>query len=481
MLWLSIYLPHLALDLLMRGDAAGIGDTALAVYAGDGDRRRIHARNRAAVQLGIQPGMTLAAARALSASLQVHARDTDAECAALRNMAAWAQQFTPTLTLHPPDGLLLEVAGSLNLFAGIDALQARLIAGLRELGYHPRTAVAPTPQGAWLLVRHGFHPPVLERQELAPVIRKLPIDALQRPQHLLQTLRGMGLRSIGDCLRLPRAALARRLGPELVQYLDRVLGRQADPQPAFVPLSSFHSALALPAEVSDTTALLFAAQRLLLELEGFLRARAMGVQKIRFTLSHLHAPADDIHIGLLQANRNAAHLLDLLRERLDRYELRAPAIGLSLSAEHPTPLAEDNADLFERSQTAERDWPQLVEHLRARLGHQAVRGIQLTADHRPERAWRYCNPGETSINPGRPPRPLWLLPEPEALKECGGLPWLDGRLFLERGPERIENGWWDGHDIARDYFVARNEQQAHFWVFRQLRKPRQWFLHGVFG
>jgi protein ImuB len=54
-------------------------------------------------------------------------------------------------------------------------------------------------------------------------------------------------------------------------------------------------------------------------------------------------------------------------------------------------------------------------------------------------------------------------------------------LELESGPERIESGWWDGRDVRRDYYVARNPAGVWFWVFRDREPSGRWFLHGVFG
>jgi hypothetical protein len=50
---------------------------------------------------------------------------------------------------------------------------------------------------------------------------------------------------------------------------------------------------------------------------------------------------------------------------------------------------------------------------------------------------------------------LWLLVEPHLLED-GDQPCFEGVLELEQGPERIESGWWDGRDVRRDYYVARN-------------------------
>jgi protein ImuB len=83
-------------------------------------------------------------------------------------------------------------------------------------------------------------------------------------------------------------------------------------------------------------------------------------------------------------------------------------------------------------------------------------------------------------------RPLWLLAEPQPL-DGGDRPRYQGALELEEGPECIESGWWDGKDIARDYYIARNASGARLWVFRERRRRHDngvaggWFLHGVFG
>lgn len=78
-------------------------------------------------------------------------------------------------------------------------------------------------------------------------------------------------------------------------------------------------------------------------------------------------------------------------------------------------------------------------------------------------------------------RPLWLLPVPRQLNERDGLPRRRGALRLLGEAERIETGWWDGREIARDYYTAVDARGARLWVFREREPPHRWFLHGVFG
>jgi len=147
--------------------------------------------------------------------------------------------------------------------------------------------------------------------------------------------------------------------------------------------------------------------------------------------------------------------------------------------------------------------PQLVERLRARLGTEAVYGLCLIPEHRPELAWRVAEPAlpETMRTRGRHPKPkgapasaegkpLWLLAEPQLL-DGDEQPCFEGMLEFESGPERIESGWWDGRDVRRDYYVARNPAGVRLWVFRNRDRAssaagapgsvNRWFLHGVFG
>ena len=67
------------------------------------------------------------------------------------------------------------------------------------------------------------------------------------------------------------------------------------------------------------------------------------------------------------------------------------------------------------------------------------------------------------------------------LRQQQGGPWQEGRLRIEAGPERIESGWWDGADISRDYYLARNAYQQWLWIYRERQGTRRWYLHGLFA
>src|SRR3954468_20042595 len=76
----------------------------------------------------------------------------------LESLAAWACQFTPRVSLEPPQALLAEVQGSLRYFGGFDGLLAQLRAGLAQTGFEASLAAAATPRAALWRARGGGAP-----------------------------------------------------------------------------------------------------------------------------------------------------------------------------------------------------------------------------------------------------------------------------------------------------------------------------------
>lgn len=478
MLWLAVHLPDLPLEVLSRG---AVVQRPLAVVQGHGVRQWLCVCNESARAQGLHVGMGLEAAHALVPQLRVWRRDPSLEHAALKNLGAWAGRFTSLVSLESGQGLLLEVGASLDLFGGLERLREQIREGLAGLGYRPCLALAPTPRGAWFLARCGRQEWLTRLEDLPQRLASLPLGCMAFSAPDLTAFREMGLHTLADLAHQPRDALARRFGQSLIDHLDRTLGRTPDPRRPYRPPSRFEGRLVLPAEVVETEALLFPLRRLLLELTGFLIACDGGVQELGLGLLHPRGVPTRLRMGLVAPTRDIQHLLELARHRLESLELTAPVEQLELKVERIMPLAPLAQDLFVKAGTQDEGWQRLVNRLCLRLGPGAVRSMGLVADHRPERAWRYTGPGERSAGQPQGNRPLWLLERPRPLEVRDGRPYLGGALVLKTGPERIESGWWDGQDVARDYFVAVAPQGERLWVFREPRPVGQWFVHGIFG
>ena len=450
------------------------------------ERQRILVCDGKAAARGLRTGMPVTAALALAPGLRLRERDTAAETEALLGIAAWAMQCTPNVALDFPDLVLLEVSGSLKLFGGSGEIEARLRQGLAAMGYSARLAAAPTARAASWFARAGRHCQIADAALLESELSALPLSVLQCADE--EALSSIGAGSIGDLLALPRDGLARRFGQSLLDALDQALGRLPDPR-GFCDLpEQLCAIIELPAEATQAEALLFAAKRLLAQLEGFLAARTAGTRRLRLNLSHRAAPATRIELGLVASCREAAHFALLLRERLQQTALPEAVRSIALEVQAIEPLEHSNQNLFSDALREEGNWPRLIERLRSRLGARAVHGIGLSADHRPERASVHLDRASAQAEPGARQlaldfnlRPFWLLEQPQALEENGSIPCHHGPLKLLAGPERIESGWWDGADVARDYFIARAADEALLWVYRERSPAGAWYLHGIFS
>ena len=473
MLWIAFRLPQLPLEIFLRGMPT---PEPFAVAA----NQQVFACDQKAARRGVQPGMSLPAAQALSRQLIIRQRDPAAETEALLGLAAWAMQFTPAVALQFPDMLLLEVSGSLKLLGGLSAIETCMRSQLAELGYSPRLASAPTATAACWMARLGAESHCTE-SSLWRTVAALPISVLDKETH--EGLQAIGTATLADVLALPRDGLARRFGQPLLDDMDRALGRLPEARTCFQPPGKFHSCIELAMEVRQSEALIFAARRLFTQLAGFLAARACGVQRMVLKLVHRESITPVI-VSMLSPGRDALHFTLLLREQLGRISLGEPVQSLSLTADELVPLAEENLALFGgNADTAAQSWQQLVDRLRSRLGKASVQGISNAEDHRPEHCSVASEPGTRQLELEFAERPFWLLPVPRPLPEVGAVPHHEGPLELLAGPERIESGWWDGQEALRDYFVARSPTQALLWIYRERRPSRlgQWYLHGLFS
>jgi len=508
MLWVCLHFSDFSLQLWLQG----LRDPGPAVIATGGNRPEVLSCNSPARSHGITPGMTVSAAVALAPALIQRPRDLLAEQHALERIAAWAGQFTSKVSLAQPDALLLEIQGSLRLFNGLRSLLLHLSAGLSDLGYTATIATAPTSTGAQLLASAGMNSTVTDIARLEPMLAGLPLILLDQPEETTQMLAVMGVHTIGECLALPRDGLARRFGQALVDELDRALDRLPDPRKPYLPPTRYSARLVLPAPVYETEPLLFAAKRLIMELAGFLRMKQAGITKLKLTLHHEDSKPTIVKLGFAVPSRDPQRILTLLRERLSGLELHGFKLpdrveAITLVSEETRPLGSRTLSLFPEDRMPEEQQWLIIEHLRARLGVEAVHSIASHPDHRPELSWRVCEPGgrndlkEPTASPlgllstASPPglsstasplglsstaSPLWLLETPRRLQVLDDAPALDGPLTLLTGPERIESGWWDGNDVGRDYFIAEDTSGTRCWIFRE-HNSTSWYLQGLFS
>ncbi len=468
MRWACLLLPHLALDAVLR--RLPDPDVALALVTGPTQRRILHAVSPAARRLGLRRGMLLSAAQVLTREFRIQDHDPEDEAQARRLLATWAYGYSSQVSTDMAHALVLEIGASRALFGDWPAIEQRLRSELVELGFRHRLVAAPNPFAARALV--NVHDGVeIEEGHLERALGQIPIERSGLPSEVVISLARSGLRKLQTVFALPRDSMARRFPPGVLQHLDAMRGWHVPPLNWFQPPDRFEARIEFEQEVESSQALLFPLRRLTQDLSAFLFSRDGGVQQFVLLFEHEQRPDSTLAVGLLTPEREASVLFELARSRLDHLRLPAATRGLRLVAEKLPPFVPGARDLFDLRPQQAIPWEQLRERLRARLGDEAVHGLAIQQDHRPERA---SSTGPHQPMPDQaPPRPTWLLPRP--------IPLRGHDLQIVAGPERIESGWWDCGDIRRDYYVVETREGQRAWAYTSTGQEGSFLLHGWFA
>ncbi len=447
--------------------------------------------SRLAASEGVRIGMRSASVQAIAPAVLLQPRDRQREAEALDAAALALMQYSPEIAAAGEHALILDVTASLSLFGGQRRLWRRVRDSVHALGFSPRLGMAPTAQGAWLFAQARSHRRrALKMATLQRRLDALSFTVLSEAARHADWLDGIGCRTLADVRRLPRTGLKRRTQGALLDALDRAYGEAPELFDWLQAPESFSTAVELPYRVEQAPMLLFAAQRLLVAMTGWLVARQQAVSRFTLWLDHERgrhrmAPTP-LEIMLSEPAWEQAHLLRLVKERLGRLQLVAPVIALRLEAAALSPWAPLSGQLFPEPGGRPEDERRLLELLAARLGSDAIQLPAPCADYRPELANQWQAVGEASITDETcmptAARPFWLLEQPLPLAMRGHHPFYGSPLRLLSGPERIEAGWWDGALALRDYFVAQGEEGARYWIYRERDAgSARWFLHGLFG
>jgi protein ImuB len=505
MLWLGVHFPRLPLEVFTAGRVSP--EPEVVIHDG-----RVVMCNPAAAETGIALGSTLATAHSIAAGIRHYRRTPQREFQRLALLAEVLYGFSARVSLMPAAaGVVLEVGGSLRLFGDVERLVDQIRMLCDDMGHEVRLRTAPTPLACLTLARADV-------ASLAQVpLSQAAIEAEPFTPDRVERLANMGIHALGQLLNLPSRGVADRFGKHLVDYLSRLTGERPDPRPVISPPERFRSTLHLLEPLRSKEALVFPMQRLLIDLQHWLIARQLGAEQLRWRFrgggerDRDIAPNVELEVRFGRAQQRREAFLEITRLQMADAQLPAEVIDLELEARRLVPWAAGSRGLFhnqpgmhspaDESQGAD----ELVDQLRARLGHTACYSLKVRRQHLPEQAWAATPPtlatprrtsrrkAASSASPDEPDphrtptRPLWLFdqPRPIALRQ----------LTLLRGPERIHTGWWlnGGEPVRacrpqasrlpngtrRDYYVARHQSGAECWVFVDHRD--RWFLHGYFS
>ena len=496
--YVTIWFRHLTTDwLTLRRPELKQVPFVFAIT--DHHRKVITAVTAAVQSQGIRVGMPVADAKAMLPELQVFDEKPGRSERLLKGLGEWCIRYTPTVAVDLPDGLILDISGCAHLWGGEHTYLKEIVTRLHRSGYDVRAAIADTIGAAWANSRFGQVTPVIESGQHASALLSLPAAALRLDPIILSRLHKLGLHKIGSFISMPRSALRRRFGEDLLLRLAQALGQAEEYiQPITVP-EPWQERLPCLEPICTAAGIEIAIKRLLETLCLRLQKEGKGIRTALLKCYRVDGKIQQIEIGTNRASHHIQHLFKLFELKIASV---APGLGIELFTLEALKVEElllsqealwaDNPGLDDEGVS------ELLDRLAAKVGT-AVIHRYLPAEHYwPERsvkpAYAIHEPPATSWRNDKP-RPIRLLAKPEPVEVTAPVPDYPPLMFRYKGnvhhirkadgPERIEREWWLESGQHRDYYNVEDQDGQRYWLFRlghyNEEQTREWFIHGFFA
>lgn len=495
--YVSLWFKYLVIDWLARR-APELKAQPFVITRPERGRVVIVQANRVAEENGIFIGMALPDARALLPQIENFDEKPGFALQLLEQLADWSIRYTPGVQVTGEDGLMLDITGCAHLRGGEHPCLRDMVVRLRSAGLEARGAMADTIGAAFAIARYGREKPIIAAGGQAEALAGLPLSALRVAEETSLRLSQLGIRTIGDLQKLPRASLNRRFGPELTLRLCQALGEVPEAFASKRMSEAYQERLTCSDGVATAEGIAQALTHLLALLCERLAAEHKGIRALSFECLRLDGVRQELSIGTNRPVRSARHLFKLFKNKLATIE---PALGIelfTLSARGVEALPAAQDAMIGETQALDDAFPELVDRFSNRLGSQALSRYLPQEHHAPERSIKrttdFTDVASTSWDTSRL-RPIRLVSPPEPVEVTAPVPDYPPMFFRHQGkmhrvrkadgPERVEREWWLESGEARDYFLVENEHGARFWLYRagQYRdgEPARWFLHGYFA
>ncbi|RYY39056.1 MAG: DNA polymerase Y family protein [Chitinophagaceae bacterium] len=495
--FVALWFPHLLTDWHTRKQPE-LKAVPFVLRVQSGNRSLVTAACPRAQRAGVRAGMLLADARALQPELHILDDKPALGTQLLDRIAEWCIRFTPVAASNLPDGILLDATGCAHLWGGEERYLQEITRRLLDRSYTVRAAMAGTIGAAWAMARYGKGAPIALPAQQRACLLPLPVPALRLEEALTQRLYKLGLRYVKDLDALPRAALRRRFGTQLLQRMRQAMGEEEEFLQPFYPLEPYSERLPCVEPIVTRTGIEIALKQLLEKLCARLQREGNGLRKAVFRGYRVDGQTQGIEIGTSRPSNRVEHLFHLFSLKIDTIE---PALGIELFLIE-APVVEEAAavqDAFwktggglQHPQLAE-----LIDRLRGKLAGASVQRFLPAEHYWPERAFEaapsLAQEARSEWKLDRP-RPLHLLDPPERIEVTAPVPDYPPMNFRYRGklhrivradgPERIEPEWWLRTGDHRDYYSVEDDEGQRYWLYRlghyTADRTERWFMHGMF-
>jgi protein ImuB len=286
-----IYIPDFMVqsvvraEPVLRGGALASPSRALALISGKPPLWSVVAANAAAVQAGVQLGMTKAQV-AEFCTVEIRHRSEAQEKATHAALLDVGWSISPRVEDTAADTIVLDLAGLASLFGTDENIARELAERASRIGVIPQVAVASNIEAAVLAARGFAGITIVPEGGECASLGGLPIRTLCTDAEVLETLERWGVNCLRELAALPVLQLSERLGQNGVRLHELARGARVRSLVLAEACLQFAEEMEVEDSVEELEPLSFLLGRLLDQLCARLEARALAVctVRIRFEL-----------------------------------------------------------------------------------------------------------------------------------------------------------------------------------------------------
>jgi protein ImuB len=477
----------LPLQILLRAHPAW---TSLPVVVTEEDRPQalvlyLNARaRRAGVRIGQRYATALALARALQAGTVSQSQIENT----VRAMADRLRRYSPHVepASDKPGVFWLDVQGLSSLYSSLHTWAHKVRAGLRDVSMNATVAVGFSRFGVYALTASHQGTVVCgDASEEHKRVQRVSLTRLDLDPDVRNRLLTLGVRTVGDFLRLPSDGIRVRFGAATDALYQLAAGHRWAPLVP-VPAEEAHQrSVDFDTPESQVERLVFVIKRLLDRLVVSLTHQAQTIVEIALKMKLDDRTTRVERIRPAAPTLDVAQLLALVYLRLETLRFSAGIVTLRVTAE-TCPATSDQHRLFlERTRRDAESVNQALARIRAECGEHSVVRARICDAHLP--AARFVWEPLTHVAIQLAPRVVAARPlvrriytQPLSLALGFKLPGMslekkdaEVRTF---GPYVMSGGWWGG-GVHRDYYFVHTNGGDLWWLYYDHRQQR-FFLQG---
>lgn len=476
--------PAFPLRALLRLEA-GLENKAVALVQGEGKRARILHVTAAALDAGVQVGMgslqTLAECPTLDLRSASPIGEKEADAALL--VAAWL--LSPRVEQTAPGLCTVDLAGR-NL-AGLRRDLASVALQLSGQGLPVNIGIADTP----LTARFAAHVANPEKwvTDSPSFLAPLPVSLLDLTTAEETLFASLGLRTLGDLTRLPRASFSQRLGIRGDRLWAMATGEDTRPLETAVAPARFEAHIDLEHSVETLEPLLFVLRRFVDRLAGELNAAGLAAGILTLCLRMEDETIYQRSFRLPEATARAEVLFGALENHLATVQTSSAVCGLDLTIQPLRPQHRQDG-LFDMVLRDPHGFYDTLARAGSVLGPDHIGTPSRNKSHRPD-CFSLLTPPATVAEyrplPSAPKRGPVLRrirpPSPATVELTKDTPSyvqsevMEGAVIAHRGPFRLSGNWWDKSNWSREEWDVEIGSGG---LYRLLRTRDGWCVEGVY-